>query len=620
MKKEPQEKRFLQILQEKIFNLESGYEIDKENLNPEELSQKNKTEENADNINDININEEKEHSEKADSFKQIPKNNIKLKESLKVPLEHQNNDEEIPHIVNSDKKIIIPINNEYLQKYTSIQFALCQDHGKAFLKIDPTNFEIVCEKCIEEGKISQLEILNDLNNIDKSKSDNYDDTEEEEKVFNCFEHQNMKGSFYCEDCKQFVCKMCFADIHREHKCHLPKVIKTEFFKYLKDEINNANNLRPMLDDSINDIKKIYDNLKKQKDDLIKIPQNTLKVISLNNDNQIELLKNKTNEKFMGIDRDVNDDYFTFNGIKEKNKKFLEILKNISNEMNMKENNFELCGYHKEKMKLFKEINNFINSSFNFINNKLNNTNLKYIENKEKIENSLNLMNKEISNYEKSCISSISTGRENRAIILLRYVRFVHREIKYFKNTLIAFASNDNIFLTGLVLCGLYIKRKKNKNKNINNNNLEVRDDNNDNNESSNNNEIEQNENKKINIPIQISVYTMVKKAEGDLLFTQKSDLYGVKSDDEPCVIINFDKGIKIKKEKVYLIKVENLSEDNYTDLWTGSVGKVTRKNLQIIKCHNSGIQFLFQQAEGIETDFDEFEQGIIDGVLYSRNQ
>ena len=404
MKKETQEKRFLQILQEKIFNLESGYEIDKENLNPDELSQKIKIEENVANINDIN--EEKEHSEKADSFKKIPKNNIKLKESLNFPLEHQNNDEEISNIVNSNKKIIIPINNEYVQKFTSIQFALCQDHGKAYLKIDPTNFEIVCEKCIEEGKISQLEILNDLNSIDKS--DNYDDTEEigEEKQFNCFEHQNMKGSFYCDDCKQFVCKMCFADIHREHKCHLPKIIKSEFFKYLNDEIEYMNNLRPMLDNSVNDIKKIYDNLKKQKDDLMKIPQNTLKIISLNNDNQIELLKNKTNEKFMGIDYDVNDDYFTFNGIKEKNKKFLQMLKNISNEMNMKENNFELCGYHKEKMELLKEINNFINSSFNFINNKLNNTNLKYTENKEKIENSLNLMNKEISNYEKSCISSI----------------------------------------------------------------------------------------------------------------------------------------------------------------------------------------------------------------------
>ena len=104
------------------------------------------------------------------------------------------------------------------------------------------------------------------------------------------------------------------------------------------------------------------------------------------------------------------------------------MKNISNELNMKENNFELCGYHKEKMELLKEINNFINSSFNFINNKLNNTNLKYTENKEKIENSLNLINKEISNYEKSCISSISTGRENKSIILSRYVRFIHREI------------------------------------------------------------------------------------------------------------------------------------------------------------------------------------------------
>ena len=68
-----------------------------------------------------------------------------------------------------------------------------------------------------------------------------------------------------------------------------------------------------------------------------------------------------------------------------------------------------------------------------------------------------------------------------------------------------------------------------------------------------------------------------------------------------------------------MIKVENISENNYIDLWTGSVGKNTRKNIQVIRCHNTGIQFLFKQAEGIQTDFDEFDQGIIEGVLYSKN-
>ena len=42
------------------------------------------------------------------------------------------------------------------------------------------------------------------------------------------------------------------------------------------------------------------------------------------------------------------------------------------------------------------------SSKNFINIRLNDTILKYNENHEKIENSLNSMSKDISKFEKSC--------------------------------------------------------------------------------------------------------------------------------------------------------------------------------------------------------------------------
>lgn len=210
------------------------------------------------------------------------------------------------------------------QKFSNIKFAFCRNHGKLYLKINPSNFQIVCEKCIEEGKISEIEIKNNLN-------------EDEQINFNCFQHPNKKGSFYCDDCKEFICKKCFADFHKEHKCHLPEIIKNEFISYINEEINNTNNLRPMLDDSINDIKKIHGNLKNRK----------------------MILKNKNNK-------------------------------------------FELCGFHKKSIELLKEINNFIISSKNFINIRLNDTILKYNENHEKIENSLNSMSKDISKFEKSC--------------------------------------------------------------------------------------------------------------------------------------------------------------------------------------------------------------------------
>ena len=583
MENEKENKRFLQTLQDKILNIKLSNELNNENKNlSSDFQKEEELEKEKENIYEEN------HllSEENTSSKLKNKN---LKESLQYPLELNNTKKE--NIVNNFMKE---------QEYCPIKSAICKNHGKSYLKVNPFNFEIICEKCMEENKISQLKIINSSNN-------NFDD-EEERKKFNCFEHQNLKGSFYCDDCKQFICKLCFADVHREHKCHLPKVIRNEFDNYIKNELENASKLGPVLDDSINDVKKIYDSLKKQKDDTLKIPQNVLKVVSLNNEKEIGELMKRVKEKLLGIDTDISDDLLKFKNIKENNKKYLEILKKISSEINNKNNNYILCGYHKEKKEIIKEISNYLNSSFNFINIRLKNSNSKFQENKEKIENSLNLMYKEISNYEKSSISSIDTGRENRAIVFFRYSRFVHRQISYFKNSLIGFASNDNVFLTGVVICGLNIKRKKNRNINSDE-------------ESNNNSNEKENNSDKIKVPIQITISKIINKVEGEKLFSQKGELTGVKNEDDRGIIINFEKGVKITKEKLYLIKVENLSENNYIDLWLGSIGKNYKKrNFQVIRCHNTGIQFLFKKAEGIQTDFDEFEEGIIDGILYSLNK
>ena len=616
--KEPnsKKKRFLQTLKDEIYNYEKEHKNEtEEKTSPQQHETELKEEK-------IIISEEKiisgNNEDNESPIKLSKKKN--LQELIRYSKESENEEiEDSPK--NNSKENITPINNQNdvanPQKFSSIKYALCTKHGKSYLKIDETNFEIVCKKCVEEGIPSQLEITDKIDN-----SNNYFNFDEEEQSkYNCFLHQNKKGSFYCDDCGKFVCDMCFADVHKEHKCHLPEMIKKEFNNYIFEEIDNINTLIPILDESVNDVKKISDNLKKQKEDTMKIPQNVLKSISLNNENQIDIFTKKTNEKFMGIDKDVNDDLINYNGIKDKNKKYFEILKKIIDDINKKRNNYFLCGYHKEKMDILNEINNHIKSSFNFINIRLNNTNEKYDQNKEKIENSLNLINKEISNYEKSCISSISTGRENRNIVLLRYIRFVHKEIQYFKNSLIAFASNDDIFLTGLVLSGLHTKRKKNIKQNIRvDANNEIVSNSNETLTTNDENESINDDIKNIIIPIQITIYTMVKKAEGEKLFSKKYDLPGVKNNAEPCVNFYFEKGIKIFKEKLYLIKVENLSDNNYIDLWYGCVGKNNKKNIQVIKCHNTGIEFLFKQAEGLQTDFDEFEQGIIGGILYSKSK
>jgi hypothetical protein len=370
----------------------------------------------------------------------------------------------------------------------------------------------------------------------------------------------------------------------------------------------------VFNENIIDIKNIYQNMKKQKDDIEKIPQNVIKIIFNCNETQVNLIQEKIKNQMMGIDSEINDNFINFNMIKDNSKKYSEVLEKIIHDINNKnfDSNYELCKYHKNKASILNDITNYIKTSLNFIKIRLKNSNDKYYENKENIENSTNMMLKEIANYEKSCISSIITGRQSRSIILRRFIHFSHNEIKYFKSSIIGFASNNNVFLTGISLCGLYTK----KSKLIKSTTLETPSDNSDNKTTNiNNQQTTDEDNTKLDI--QVSIYTMSNHMEGEKLFSQKCELTSVKKIEEPAVTINFEKGINIIKESLYLIKVENLSDNNYIDIIVGRVPELKKKNIQVIRCHNSGIQFLFKQAEGITTDFDEFNQGIIDGVLYS---
>ena len=573
-KKKVKGSSFLKAISNKINNIETTYDIDEEYPNNNNTNSINM---NTSNTNDIQGNTEN--------------NNNILKESIVLP---DNNQSQSP-------KNLSPINSVY-----------CKYHKKTYLKLNQNNFEIICQKCLEEGNKSQLDI--ETTATSENFENSYDNSD-----FNCYVHNDIKSSFYCDECKEFICKMCFAEEHRKHKCHLPEIIKKEFIEKLDESINCASELTPVFNENIIDIKRIYENMKKQKDDIEKIPTNVIKIIFNNNETQVNLMKEKVKQNMLGIDDEINDNYSSFNIIQDRLKKYFELLENIMNDLNNKdnkifENNFQLCEYHKKESDLLNEISNYIKTSLNFIQIRLKNTNDKYEENKEKIDNSMNMLKKEISNYEKSCTSSIITGRQSRSIILRRYIHFSHNEIKYFKSSIIGFASNNNIFLTGISLCGLYIK----KNKKIKAISLETPKDTNNNEntiKSPNNSQEIVEEIPKLDI--QVTISSMINQIEGEKIFSQKCVLTGVRRIEEPAVIIHFEKGVNIVKEKLYLIKIENLSDNNYIDILTGRVPELKKKNIQVIRCHNTGIQFLFKQAEGITTDFDEFNQGIIEGVLYS---
>ena len=216
------------------------------------------------------------------------------------------------------------------------------------------------------------------------------------------------------------------------------------------------------------------------------------------------------------------------------------------------------------------------------------------------KNDISLLNKSLLNYENTSMSSILTGQASNSILLRRFLRFIHSEIKFFKNTSLIIKSNSQIFLSGLLICGLYINKKKIKDPNNDlNNNLLNRD--------------------KIDIKINIFPYDIESNNKGELIFNEEAKIYGIIDHKDPTQIVNFSKGVKFLSDKNYLITIENISKDYYCDLWIGNIGNINNKDNQIINCHNTQTEFTFIRSKGIQTDFDEFNSGIIVGVLYSKN-
>lgn len=92
----------------------------------------------------------------------------------------------------------------------------------------------------------------------------------------------------------------------------------------------------------------------------------------------------------------------------------------------------------------------------------------------------------------------------------------------------------------------------------------------------------------------------------------------IKNSIDPTIVYYLNKSINISPDKTYIITISNLNKEVYLDLWTGEVSKYFINLMtQGIKCNSSHIKFEFTPPEGFESDFNEFNSGIISDLIYS---
>mgnify|MGYP000052664031 CR=1 FL=1 len=65
--------------------------------------------------------------------------------------------------------------------------------------------------------------------------------------------------------------------------------------------------------------------------------------------------------------------------------------------------------------------------------------------------------------------------------------------------------------------------------------------------------------------------------------------------------------------------MNNLEKNSYIDMWTGEIipEKSDMIEAQTVTCNNSGVKYTFRRANGIQSDFDEFSNGIVSDIIFS---
>jgi hypothetical protein len=443
----------------------------------------------------------------------------------------------------------------------------------------------------------QLPLSSSMSNLTPSQM-----TPRQSITIDCYYHPSYKGIFYCDTCKQFICENCFANEHRTHRSNLPHQITSQFKEYISNTISQVNILKPTIEETLENIKQIYTRLKQQKDSTLKSPENAIQTITANHKSQLAMFNDTLQSKFNNLDKDISDNFQKHSQLKEKTSKLIQefddnYLKTLSTN-NTSLSPIDICLYHQQHVSKFKNTIDYIKSSLNFINNKMQNTLTSCESAKTNIDNELSLLNKSLSTYENCTTSSILTGQASYSYLLRRFIKFIHSDIKFFKITSIIMNVNVPVFMTGVSLCGIYVSNKK-----MNDPDYIA--------ESMNRESLLQ---KAMNI--RVSVYEV--NNSNDVLIQEDSQLCEILDSNDPSHVITFSKGVRINPDKDYVLMIENLSDVSYCDLWVGGTIKPKGNDAQVIKCHNTNTEFVFKQTKQIQSDFDEFNIGIIEGVLYAR--
>lgn len=556
----------------------------------------------------------------------------------------------------------------------------CKLHGKKFLVVDTSSFKLMCKICSDNAFNNEISMTesnnNEIRKISNSHNSNLEITNaeissDEDEIIECDIHPTSKGSFYCDDCKLFICKCCFSKSHRLHNSNLPEEIAANFKKSLKEYFASISHLEPKIMESIKTISDLEARIKSIRESSFK----RLEEMCVN----INKLCAKHSEAFLeeykaaveNVDTETNTILVRLNALNGRIEKTLEEIFAYKNKMAKMQPDdfFNLCAMKKDKKQLFKEAKKIFEDSKYLLSYIVIDTIRNAKKKISQFDSIIQKLNKKLSLSRNSIVNSVQKGISSYSYKIKRFTKFSKTGIKYFKCSSVIFKSYSAISVVGFNICGLVRSAFKKDENNINNIDNQNSDNNNSNNlnsghskinlketdgktakiNSSHNNfsETKSNEsnnlinkeetgsymrsstkannivgypNEKVRVPIKI----MIKEANSndiskyDVIFEEEFYLTDILNPIDPTITFYLKKSINLKPERLYVFSVVNMDNEAYLEIWNGEVPKFFQKDLiQTIQCNTNLLKFAFYVAEGIESDFTEFDSGIIADVLYS---
>ena len=471
-------------------------------------------------------------------------------------------------------------------------------HGQEpnYLSIDPKTFQVICTLCAKEGlkaKKKNLIIVDpNLSNVEESKIEKKIALpENEESNHFCFKHKTEPSLFYCEECSQFICKTCFATEHRNHSSStfdlIADVIKEKVNK-LYEDLENLNKALEDNNAALEEKNKYFEDKKQNfKSNLESVNQHITKALE---DKAVEY-NNQIESFFNGVDKEVESNLNKLELKKKTANKMYEEFQKMKNDIEEIDDDHKICLYKKEKDEIIKENRQFLFDIKNFLQDQLTQTKERVENEESNFKQKCEGFKKNMDIYESSVISTMKSGIPNVCSRIRRLCKYSLDKSKYFKTDSLCMIVSQSINLTGFAICGLFHEPDQPiQSYNINLKLYEVNDANNFNKDSK----------EMLSIDVEIPSITNY---------------------IDPVYQFYLNNSYLLNKDKFYFIILTNLSEDTFINTWSGSIYKdknaVTTNPTNVIISNNENIKFTFLNAFGVESDFNEFSNGIISDIIYS---